>query len=208
MTKQNLLQKLSSLAEKTAATVLWKYTDDEGSVFYLTERVMGTLRSPYSGKSFVPKPEKVSLADVGQELKDEGAKSFLWKYLDDEGNEFFLSERVLTPLRSPRSGKSFVPKPERSTLTEVGKELRQGEPKTAAGPQRKLASEILAQKGDHPAFKVIATAYENLVAELDAASASGVSDDPILVLARVQPATEHLAQVARVVSAQLRERLS
>lgn len=52
------------------APVLWKYTDpDSGQEFFLPERKM-TLRSPYSGKSFSAKPEKMTPSGVGKDLKD------------------------------------------------------------------------------------------------------------------------------------------
>lgn len=110
----------------TAAGILWKYTDEEGQEFYLADKRMGTIRSPYSGKSFTAKPERSSLTDVGKELKEEGAKvkGALFKYEDEDGNEFYLPKRVTGPLKSPTTGKSFTAKPDKSSLNDVGKELK------------------------------------------------------------------------------------
>jgi len=125
--KHALLARAASLVEKTAAPMLWKYTDEDGKDFYLTEKRTGTVKSPYSGKSFTPKPTRSSLSDVGKELKQDDAKvkGSLWKYVDGEGKEFYLPERLTGTLKSPYSGKSFTPKAEKSTLSDVGKELKQ-----------------------------------------------------------------------------------
>lgn len=73
-TQKTLLQKANNLSTKLAATSLWKYTDpDTGKSFYLTERVM-TIRSPWTGKTFTTHPEKSTLSDVGQELREESKK--------------------------------------------------------------------------------------------------------------------------------------
>jgi len=72
--QEQLLQRAESLRTKLAAALLWKYTDpDNGKIFYLTEKVM-TIRSPYTGKTFSTKPERYSLSDVGQELREEAKK--------------------------------------------------------------------------------------------------------------------------------------
>ena len=41
----SLLARAQSLVEKTAAAVLWKYTDDDGKEFYLPEKKTGTMKS-------------------------------------------------------------------------------------------------------------------------------------------------------------------
>jgi hypothetical protein len=50
---------------------LWKYTDDAGNEFYLPTRLTTTLKSPFTGKAFTPKPEKDALTDVSSEIRDE-----------------------------------------------------------------------------------------------------------------------------------------
>lgn len=73
-----LLAMTSDVVEKTAAKkpvalgtpLLWKYVDPEGKEFYLTEKKL-TVRSPFSGKSFSAKPEKMTVPAVGKGLKDE-----------------------------------------------------------------------------------------------------------------------------------------
>lgn len=59
---------------KNAAGMLWQYTDEEGNEFYLPEKRTGTIRSPYTGKSFTAKPVKFTLSDVGKELKLDSKK--------------------------------------------------------------------------------------------------------------------------------------
>jgi hypothetical protein len=51
--------------------ILWKYTDGDGNVFYLEEKKMSGLKSPYTGKSFVPKPERHTPQQVGKEMKED-----------------------------------------------------------------------------------------------------------------------------------------
>lgn len=67
-----IAEKVAAKADKPAAgpAVLWKYVDPEGKEFYLTEKKL-TVKSPYSGKSFTTKPEKMTGAKVQQELRDE-----------------------------------------------------------------------------------------------------------------------------------------
>lgn len=131
--KQILLSRVASLMDRTSAAILWKYTDEEGKDFYLTEKRTGTVRSPQSGKSFTAKPERFSLSDVGKELKEDGSKTkgALWKYTDDAGKVFYLSERVTGTLKSPYDGKSFSAKAEKDQLGEVSKDLKQEADKTA-----------------------------------------------------------------------------
>lgn len=48
---------------------LWRYVDPDGMVFFLTERRM-TVRSPYTGKSFSSKPQKVTAPQIAKDLKE------------------------------------------------------------------------------------------------------------------------------------------
>ena len=74
-----LLAYAENLAEKTAAKsksgtpVLFKYTDPKtGKDFYLTEKKMTGVRSPYSGMVLQGvTPEKDTLSDVGKEVKED-----------------------------------------------------------------------------------------------------------------------------------------
>lgn len=52
------------------------------------------------------------------------AAKVLWKYSDPEGNDFYLLKKQTGAVRSPYSGKSFTGKPERFSLTDLGKELK------------------------------------------------------------------------------------
>lgn len=121
--KQALLARAASIQSKIAATVLWKYTDEDGKDFYLSEKKVGTLKSPHTGKSFTAKPERSSLSDVGKELKEDEAKvkGALWKYIDGGGSTFYLPERVTGTLKSPYTGRSFTPKGEKMNFGEINK---------------------------------------------------------------------------------------
>jgi len=215
--KQALLDRAASLIVKTAAPVLWKYVDEDGKDFYLTERRTGTIRSPYSGKSFTPKPEKSTLSDVGKELKQDSAKvkGSLWKYVDESGKEFYLPERITGTIKSPYDGKSFTPKAEKSTLSDVGKELKQ-DAKSGESTNKKasldLASEILQQGESHPALIVIKRAYDEILEGVKTAAKhsiekSGAEKTPMLVLTKVKPAIHALGETSLTVAKQLEQRL-
>jgi hypothetical protein len=77
--KQALLTRAASLVGKTSgASVLWKYVDDEGGEFYLPEKKIGPMKSPFSGKSFTGKPERSSMNDVGRVEGGGGDQSALF----------------------------------------------------------------------------------------------------------------------------------
>jgi hypothetical protein len=108
---------------KTAApAVLYKYTDDDGNEFWLSVKKT-TIKSPYTGKSFSAKPQKASPSAVAKDLKsDEKGKALLFKYTDDDGNEFWLPQKKTTA-KSPFTGKS-VKSPEKDSISEVAKDLK------------------------------------------------------------------------------------
>lgn len=125
--KERLLSRVGSLVEKmAAAAVLWKYVDPDGDVFYMEERRLSTTRSPFSGKSFTAKPVRQTLTDVAKDLRagDAKIKGALWKYVDPEGFAFYCSQRLVGTVKSPLTGKTFPAKPEKFTLSEVGKDLK------------------------------------------------------------------------------------
>lgn len=68
--RQVLATKLVELADRLAATNLWKYTDEEGNDFFLKEKKTGTIRSPFTGKSFTAKPTRETMGDVAKALKE------------------------------------------------------------------------------------------------------------------------------------------
>lgn len=116
---------MPGVSRTAAAIVLWHYTDEDGKEFWLPERKT-VIYSPYNGKRFSAKPERMSLSEVGKDLKGEGktaAATVLWKYADPEGGEFYLTEKRMT-IRSPYTGKSFKPTPERMSLSDVSQELK------------------------------------------------------------------------------------
>jgi hypothetical protein len=152
--RDRLLNRVGSLVDKIAAAVLWKYVDPEGTVFYLSERHLGTVRSPFSGKSFTAKPIRQSLTDISKELRagDAKIKGSLWHYADPDGGSFYYDQRLVGTVKSPLTGKAFKASPQRFTLSEVGKELKL---ESAPDPNAKLLSEMqvmLAVKGYDPDF--------------------------------------------------------
>lgn len=152
--KDRLLNRVGSLVEKTAAAVLWKYVDQEGTVFYLSERHLGTVRSPFTGRGFPAKPVRQSLTDISKELRagDAKIKGSLWHYTDPDGGSFYCDQRLVGTVKSPLTGKTFPAKPARFTLNEVGKELKL---ENAPDPSAKFLAEMeamLAVKGYDPAF--------------------------------------------------------
>jgi hypothetical protein len=124
--KDRLLTRVELVIKKTAAAILWKYIDPEGGVFYMEERRMSTTRSPFSGQSFTAKPVRQSLTDVAKELRsgDAKVKGSLWKYAGPSGEIFYCDKRLVGTVKSPITGKTFPAKPEKFTLSEVGKELK------------------------------------------------------------------------------------
>lgn len=61
----------AQLAGKTAAMTLYKYVCPETEQDFYLPKKMASVKSPYTGKTFTSKPEKVSLGDVAKELKDD-----------------------------------------------------------------------------------------------------------------------------------------
>lgn len=159
--RETLLRRAASLQEKTAASsVLWKYTLDDLEVFLLKK--ITSIRSPLSGKTFTVKPERVSLSEVGKELKTESKAEkvkkasddfwkadtetslpktaaegktlpgTLWEYTDDEGGKFYLVKKQTGALKSPFTGKTFTSKPVKNTLSDVSQDLKDSGKKKAS----------------------------------------------------------------------------
>lgn len=159
---------------------------------------------------------KHPLLDQVNQLVAKTAASSLYKYVDDEGNEFYLPERKTGPLKSPYTGKTFTPKPEKAPLSEVSKELK-GKTATSTPAQWDLGTEVLSQKMAHPALKVVLAQVGVVETSINAASqrsaslkkiGAGSKEDPTLVLAHVIPELETLAKTAMTVAKQLKERLT
>ena len=152
-------QVTGSIEDRTAAMNLWKYTCPETDKdFYLTEKKT-TIRSPYTGKTFTSKPEKDTLGDVGKELKkDQAAKAEktaatnLYKYTCPETGEDFWTAKKKTTIRSPFTGKTFTAKPDKDTLSDVGKEIKKNQAEAKVEKETKKASESIRL-----AFRVTAT---------------------------------------------------
>lgn len=69
---QKLSEALAPTSKEAAAPILWKYTTPEGETFYTDIRQM-TIRSPWSGKSFTTRPERINPSQVKQDLGAEPA---------------------------------------------------------------------------------------------------------------------------------------
>ena len=117
--------------EKKAASNLWKYTCPVTGEDFWTSKKQTTIRSPFTGKTFTAKPDKDLLSDVGKEIKKDQAEakekkaaSNLWKYTCPETNEDFWTSKKQTTIRSPFTGKTFTAKPDKDTLSDVGKEIK------------------------------------------------------------------------------------
>ena len=163
-------------------------------------------------------PLQSRLLQEALQLKVAAAAPVLWKYTDPEGKEFYLTEKKTT-VRSPYSGKSFSVKPERSTISEVSKDLREEAKadKTASTPEQwELGAEILDQKEKHPAIQTLKKAYDEILKSVDEADKRsknlkkvgvGKTEDPTLVMSHVVPAIEELAEEAQIVARQLTQRL-
>lgn len=71
-------------------------------------------------------PTQRALLQQAEELtaKLAAGPTRLWKYVcPDTSKSFYLTEK-LTTVRSPWTGKTFASRPERSSLSDVGQELR------------------------------------------------------------------------------------
>ena len=154
--KERLLTRVGSIIERTAAAILWKYVDPDGGVFYMEERRLSTTRSPFTGKSFTAKPVRQTLTDVAKELRagDAKIKGALWKYADPLGDFFYCSQRLVGTVKSPVTGRTFPAKPEKFTLSEVGKELKLDEagPEDIESKDLEAMKSMLLAKGYDPEF--------------------------------------------------------
>jgi hypothetical protein len=68
---EKLAAKKNSAPKPGGGVVLWQYTDDAGNQFYLEEKKMTGVRSPFTGKTVSTKPVKHTPGQVGKEMKDE-----------------------------------------------------------------------------------------------------------------------------------------
>lgn len=67
--------------------------------------------------------QEALIAQADEIISKLAAMPLLWKYVDPDGKEFFITERLHT-IHSPFTGRAFPAKPERHTPSDVGKELR------------------------------------------------------------------------------------
>jgi hypothetical protein len=53
--------------------LLWQYTDPQGNDFWLDRKILTTIRSPFGGPAFTPKPIRISPSQIGKVLREEAA---------------------------------------------------------------------------------------------------------------------------------------
>jgi hypothetical protein len=214
----------------TAAGVLWKYTDEEGKEFYLEKRQSGTLKSPYSGKSFKAKPEKTSLADVGKgkkasdEQQDDQSKEagelppWLKKDKDDDKEKGQDKEAGELP---PWLKDKDDEKDEKKDEGKKDKEASESDPwkahvalaRRASSPaQWEEAAEMLEQGEKHEAVEVLKEQLDEIVKALADAKkrndnlkkvGAGSTEAPTFIISMVKPEVEKLAKMAAVVAKQM-----
>ena len=81
----------------------------------------------------------------GESKRQSGSN--LWKYTCPEtGKDFYLAEKK-TSIKSPYTGKNFTAKPEKDTLSDVGKELKSDQAAAKAEKNTKKAA-LLALLND------------------------------------------------------------
>jgi hypothetical protein len=162
----------------TAALVLWQYTDEDGKDFYLAEKKLGSIKSPYTGKTFTAKPSKFSMANVGKELKEDGAKAknALWKYTDGDSKEFWLPARVTGTIKSPWTGKGFTGKPVKENLTGVAKELKEEAKKASLDLFALTQGEEQQGQGKEASLDLFALTQEEEGQDKTAAGAESVKE--------------------------------
>lgn len=88
--------------------------------------------------------------------------------------------------------------------------------KVASSPQQwEAAAEILEQKAEHEAIKIIKNGYETVLKAIDEADRKsknlkrvgvGRTEDPTMVMIHVQPAIQELGEVCLVIARQMKER--
>lgn len=202
---QRILARTDSLLWKTAASALFKYTDGEGNNFYLPEKKTGTLKSPFSGKSFPAKPEKSSISDVSKGLKDDDKKATLFKYTDGEGNPFYLESKEVGSLKSPYTGKTFKAVADKESLSEVGQSL-----KTAAAVKVAHAEGFLHLGMQHPALNQIQASLAAMEQELLRAQKLAMQSDKSDAPNLLQPVVKEMGKLAaqvEVIYSQMKDRL-
>ena len=160
--QSNLLDRanwaVGALEGHTAAANLWKYTCPVTGEDFWTSKKQTSIRSPFTGKTFTAKPDKDSLSDVGKEIKkdqeaakEKKAAANLYKYTCPETGQDFWTSKKQTTIRSPFTGKTFTAKPDRDTLSDVGKEIKKDQ--AAAKDEKKEPK--TASMGIRLAFRVV-----------------------------------------------------
>ncbi len=191
----NLLAEATEVMTRLAASVLWKYKDGEGREFYLEEKKV-TVRSPYDGKSFSAKPERMSLSDVGQGLKQ--AAAALYEYTAPSGQNFWLPEKK-TRVFSPWDGKSFSAKPDKDTISEITKDVKEDTVKKASMEPKARTKLLLAiYKRQPTGNKLLVKGKHKILLLGSGASDFGVAAHTSIVLE--DASDEDLEKLAKVFS--------
>lgn len=160
-------------------------------------------------------PRQSTIAEQAQAMVDRTATTkeagaTLWKYTCPEsGQDFYLPKKMAT-VKSPYSGKSFSAKPEKASLADVSKELKEDAKKSKKAsdldqPAAAVAAEFLTQ-AEHPALAVVASKLDRVQrvrkASADALAQAGGQGATDYVRPVIQ-AMEELSAEAATVAEQL-----
>lgn len=224
------------LAGKTLPGALWEYVDEEGNKFFLSKKQTGTIRSPFSGKSFSAKPVKNTLSDVGKDLKQESKTacedpSPLFEGLDEPSGGYAVSaSEELTEETSDKEasveelwkvdpsfgvlkeacgcGSTETKKAEEPQETEKPWE-QSGYKSASEKTSAQILSEDLLGTGDqHPSLQVVAKEWESLLEGVKLAQdlSKTISGSDAL-LSNLPERLRNLARTASIVAFQLEQRL-
>lgn len=214
------------LGAKTLPGSLWEYSDEEGNKFYLPKKQTGTLKSPFSGKTFTAKPIKNTLSDVGKDLKQEGKTASTPVLAQEEEpkeeakepeaqaeqqkeasvEELWKVDPTFAVLGANKEacGCSTTADEQSEKPWEKGEE-KQAAQKTAA---QVLAGELLGAGADHAALQVVAKEWQSILDGVKVAQdKSKTASGPEAIVSNLVPRLRNLAKTASIVAAQLETRL-
>lgn len=215
---------------------LWKYVSPDGDTFYCDQRLVGTVKSPISGKTFPAKPEKFTLSEVSKSLKldqvapEEGAESGVDAKLLQEMKAMLLAKGYDPEFATTLQEEGMGPTELEERLKDRGQfemnypvpQMKQAKVVEAevknAGSQEQwdMAAEIIKNREKHPAIKVIKDQYNKILEALEECEehskgmqrvGAGHTEDPTFVMTYVAPEIQELAETCQLVAKQLEQRL-
>ena len=71
---EDTISNIHGATPKQAGAALWKYVDPTGGEFFITAvgSPIRTVHSPFTGKTFTAKPIKMTVSQLGGEVREEG----------------------------------------------------------------------------------------------------------------------------------------